>query len=119
MSIYNDFVFLKGNLGKPAEIKETSAGTVARFSLAIYQKGKGDGAVTSWETIIAWHDLSRGMAEMEKGARLIVIGSMQTRSYETNDGVKKYITEVIAREIGRDISIGKEDNGEAGEEDPF
>ena len=112
MSVYNDFVFLKGNLGKPAEIKETKAGIVARFSLAVYQNGKGEEAVTSWETVIAWHDLARGLAEIEKGTQLMVIGSIQTRSYQAEDGSKRYVTEVIAREIGADISIKKADTAD-------
>jgi len=115
MSVYNDFVFLKGNLGKPAEIKETKAGTVARFSLAVYQNGKGQEAITSWETIIAWHDLARGMLGLEKGARLIVIGSLQTRKYELEDGSKRYVAEINAREIGLDIAV---DKGQT-DEDPF
>ncbi len=107
MSIYNNFVFLKGNLGKPAEIKETKAGTVAKFSLAVYQNGKGEDVKTSWETVVAWHDLARGVAQLDKGSKLIVIGSIITRSYEI-EGVKKHVTEIQAREIGIDISVKKE-----------
>ena len=107
MSVYNNNVTLIGNLGKPAEIVETKAGTVAKFSLAIYRNGKGDEAVTDWINIVAWHDLARGMAEIEKGSRLIITGSIQTRSYEVEDGTRRYVTEVAAREIGVDISIKK------------
>jgi len=112
MSVYNNQVKLFGNLGKAAEIVESKAGTVARFNLAVYRSGKGDEAVTDWIPIVAWHDLARGAAELDKGARVIVTGSIQTRSYETEDGVKKYVTEVIAREIGKDISIKKDDEDE-------
>jgi len=112
MSIYNNNVTIKGNLGKPAKIVETKAGTVAKFSLAVYRSGKGEDAVTDWIPVVAWHDLSRGMAQLNKGAKLIVVGSMITRNYEAKDGSKRYVTEVQARDIGQDISIAKDDDNE-------
>jgi single-strand DNA-binding protein len=108
MSVYNNQITLIGNLGKPAEIVETKAGTVAKFSLAVYRNGKGNDAITDWIGAVAWHDLARGMAEIDKGTKLIITGSIQTRSYEAKDGTRKYITEVAAREIGVDISIKKD-----------
>ena len=110
MSVYNNQITLIGNLGKPAEIVETKAGTVAKFSIAVYRSGKGEEAVTDWINIVAWHDLARGIADIDKGTKLIISGSIQTRSYETEDGAKKYVTEVAARFIGADISVKKEDD---------
>lgn len=115
MTVYNNTAIFKGNLGKPAEIKETTAGTVAKFSIAVYRNGKGSEAVTDWINCVAWHDLARGIAEFDKGARLIVIGSVVNRSYEAKDGTTKYVTEVQAREIGIDVAIAKDNN----ESDPF
>ena len=109
MTAYNNNVTIKGNLGKPAEIVETKAGTVAKFSLAVYRSGKGEEAVTDWLNVVAWHDLARGMAQLDKGAKLIVVGSMIARSYEAKDGTKRYVTEVQARDIGQDIGVAKED----------
>jgi single-strand DNA-binding protein len=106
MSVYNNSITLVGNLGKEAEIKETSAGTVATFSLAVYRSGRGEQTVTDWFNVTCWHDLARGMERMPKGSKLIVVGSVIKRSYEA-EGVKKYVTEIQAREIGKDISITK------------
>ncbi len=106
MSVYNNLVTVIGNLGKEAEIKEVTAGTVAKFSLAVYRSGKGEEAKTDWINIVCWHDLARGMTEIPKGSKLIVVGSIITRNYEV-EGVKKFITEIQAREIGKDISIKK------------
>ena len=69
MSIYNNNVVIKGNLGKPADIVETKAGTVAKFSLAVYRSGKGEDSVTDWLNVVAWHDLARGMAQLDKGTK--------------------------------------------------
>ena len=107
MSINNNIVTLIGNLGKEAEIKETTAGTVAKFSLAVYRNGKGEQAITDWFYIIAWHDLARGMDDIPKGSRLIIVGSVIQRTYEI-EGIKKHVTEIQAREIGIDISVKKE-----------
>jgi len=110
MSVYNNNVILTGNIGKPADVIETKAGTVAKFSLAVYRNGKGEEAITDWLPIVAWHDLARGAAELDKGTRVTVTGSIQTRTYEAEDGTKRYVTEIIAREIGADISIKKADD---------
>ena len=110
MSVYNNNITIIGNLGKPAEIVETKAGTVAKFSIAVYRSGKGDEAITDWLPVVAWHDLARGAAELDKGTRVIVNGSIQVRTYEADDGTKRYVTELQARAIGADISIKKEDD---------
>ena len=116
MSVYNNNVVIVGNLCKEAEIKDTSAGTVASFTLGVYRSGKGKEAVSDFIRVTCWHDICRGMAEVDKGTKLIVAGTIVTRSYEV-EGVKKYVTEILAREIGRDISIKKDDIGS--EDEPF
>lgn len=110
MSVYNNNITIIGNLGKPADIVVTKAGTVAKFSLAVYRNGKGEEAITDWLPVVAWHDLARGMEQLDKGAKLIVTGSVITRSYEAKDGSKRYVTELQAREIGQDISIAKDED---------
>lgn len=115
MSVRNNNVFLIGNLGKEADIKETIAGTVANFRIAVYRSGRGNETVTDWINVVCWHDLARGMANINKGTKLIVIGSINTRNYETDEG-KRYITEVLAMEIGMSIAVKKE---EEIEEIPF
>jgi single-strand DNA-binding protein len=110
VSAYNNIVILKGNIGKTPEMAETTAGHVAKFSLAVYRSGKGEKVITDWINCVAWHELALGVANLNKGTRIIVIGSIATRSYE-KEGVKKYITELQARDIGLDVAVkgGKED----------
>ena len=115
MSIYNNQILVVGRVAREATIKDTEAGAVANFALAVYRSGKGDQAVTDFLSVNAWHDLARGMEKIKKGSNLIVAGEIRTRSYE-KDGEKKYVTEVLAREIGLDISVQKEATGK---DEPF
>ena len=119
MSVYNNNITVIGNLGKEAIIRETSAGHVANFSIAVYRSGKGADAQTDWINVVAWHDLARGMEMVNKGQKLIVHGSISVRNYETDEGVKKYVTEIQARDIGVDISVKKSEDDIDNEDVPF
>jgi len=117
MSSYNNAVTVAGNVGRDAELREVEGiGTVAKFPLAVYRSGKGDDKKTDWFYIECWHDLARGAATYCKtGAKVVVFGSMKFDQYE-KDGEKKNSTSLVAREIGKDISIAKD---EADGADPF
>ena len=117
MSAKSNMVTIIGNLGKPAELKETTAGTVARFNLAVYRQGKGEDVITDWLPVVCWHGLAKGMADVAKGSKLIVAGSVATRSYENKEGVKVYVTEVQAREIGMSVEV--KESREGAEEENF
>ena len=116
MSAKSNMVTIIGNLGKPAEITETKAGTVAKFSLAVYRSGKGEEAITDWLPVVCWHGLAKGMSNVAKGMKLIVAGSVATRNYDNKEGVKVYVTEIQAREIGMSVAV-KDDRKEEAEED--
>ncbi|GAB4197596.1 MAG: single-stranded DNA-binding protein [Thermoflexibacter sp.] len=94
-------VILLGNLGKDPVVRRTENGVaVATFSLATSERYKDkDGnpqEKTEWHNIVLW----RGLAEvaekyLHKGDKVYIEGKLTTRSYE-QDGVKKYVTEVVA-----------------------
>jgi single-strand DNA-binding protein len=116
MSSYNNAVTIIGNVGRDAELKEIEGvGTVAKFPLAVYRSGKGDDKKTDWFRVECWHDLARGaFTYCKKGSKVIVFGSMKFDTYE-KDGKKEYMTSLVAKEIGKDVSVEK---GET-DEDPF
>ncbi|MGA9406581.1 MAG: single-stranded DNA-binding protein [Bacteroidota bacterium] len=97
-------VQLIGNLGKDPELKYTSAGVaVATFSIATSDSWKDqEGNVqerTEWHNIVAWRKLAEICGEwLKKGKRVYIEGRLQTRNYE-KDGVKRYITEIIADQL--------------------
>jgi single-strand DNA-binding protein len=94
-------VILIGHLGKDPEIRSLESGAkVASFSLATTESYKGkDGQrveQTEWHNIVLW----RGLADitekyLKKGNLVYIEGKIRSRSYE-KDGIKKYITEIIA-----------------------
>ena len=92
-------VLLIGNLTKDPELSTTTNGiSVCKFTLAVSRRfGNND---TDFLPIIAW----RGQAEncskfLKKGSKAAISGSIQTRSYDANDGSKRYITEIVADEV--------------------
>ena len=95
---------LIGNLGKDPELKYTSAGVaVATFSIATSDSWKDqEGNVqerTEWHNIVAWRKLAEICGEwLKKGKRVYIGGRLQTRNYE-KDGVKRYITEIVADQL--------------------
>jgi single-strand DNA-binding protein len=97
-------VQLIGHLGKDPELKYTPSGVaVATFSIATNESWKDqEGNVqerTEWHNIVAWRKLAEICGEwLKKGKRIYLEGRIQTRSYE-KDGVKKYITEIVADDM--------------------
>lgn len=100
-------VILVGNVGKDPEVRHLDNDvTVANFSLATTDKGyttKNGTEVperTEWHNIVAWRGLAK-LAEgyIKKGMKLYIEGQIRTRSWEDQNGVKKYITEIFADNI--------------------
>lgn len=97
-------VILVGNLGKDPEIKTLDNGTkLASFTLATtesYKDKEGNYQdQTEWHRIVAWRwlaDLTE--KSLKKGSKVYIEGKLSTRSYE-QDGIQKYTTDIIAREI--------------------
>ena len=96
-------VILVGNLTRDPELTETTSGVaVCRFSIAVtrdYANSDGN-RETDFFNITVW----RGRAEncgkyLKKGNKVAVVGSLQNRSYEDKDGIKRNITDVIANEV--------------------
>jgi len=97
-------VILLGNVGRDPEIKYFDNDVaVANFSLATTERGfkTRDGQEipdrTEWHNIVAWRGLAK-LAEnyIKKGSQLYVEGKLRTRSYDDANGVKRYITEIVA-----------------------
>lgn len=108
-----NMVILLGTLGKDAETKFTQSGTaVTNFSMATnrnYKDKSGEWKTeTDWHNVVAWR--AEKVAEyLLKGTRVHVTGRLQTRSWEGQDGNKRYITEIVADGI---ILLGSKQDGD-------
>jgi single-strand DNA-binding protein len=98
-------VMLIGNLGKDPELRYTTSGVaVVSFSIATSESWKDqDGNLqerTEWHNIVAWRKLAEICGEwLKKGKKVYIEGRIQTRSYDDKNGVKKYITEIVADDM--------------------
>ena len=96
-------VILIGNLTKDPELTTTNnGGSVCRFNLAIsrrYANAEGE-RETDFINVVVWRNLADNCHKfLKKGSKAAVIGNIQTRSYDANDGTKRYVTEVVAEEV--------------------
>jgi single-strand DNA-binding protein len=110
-------VMLIGNVGKDAELRYLGNGTAqSKFSLAVNRNFKGaDGnwqEQTEWFNIVVWADLAERVSQnVVKGKQVYVEGRLQTRTWDDDQGVKHYMTEVIAQSV---LMLTPRDQGEGG-----
>ena len=99
-------VVIVGNLTDDPELRYTPNGAaVVKFRVAVnrrYQDATGqwkDGE-TSYFTVNGWRTLAENVAEsLTRGTRVVVVGRLQMRSWETQEGEKRTVTEIEADEI--------------------
>lgn len=96
-------VILVGNLTRDPELSETPSGVaVCKFSIAVNRPhANSDGErQTDFFNIVVWRGQGENAAKyLKKGSKVGIVGSLQNRSYEDKDGVKRSVTEVIASEV--------------------
>ncbi|HDL18356.1 MAG TPA: single-stranded DNA-binding protein [Bacteroidetes bacterium] len=98
-------VILIGHLGSDPELKYTPGGVaVATFRIATNESWSDkDGKTqerTEWHRIVCWRKLAEIAGEyMKKGRQVYIEGRLQTRSWEDQNGVKRYQTEIVANNI--------------------
>lgn len=96
-------VILIGTLTRDPEINTTSTGlSVTKFTLAVTRRhANSEGErETDFINVVAWRTLAENCHKfLKKGSKAGVVGTLQIRSYEAQDGTKRYSTEVIAEEV--------------------
>ena len=107
-------VFLIGNLGKDPDVKFTPSGVqIAKFSMATSERFKrGD----NWEEKTDWHNivLFGRQAEyvgeyLKKGMTVFLEGKISTRTWDDENGIRKYITEIIGNSV-KNLSPRRDSN---------
>ena len=107
-------VQILGNLTRDPEVRYTQSGkAVATFNVAASNTFTSSDGETKEQTAfincVAWGKLGESVGNLRKGNRAFVEGRLQTRIYETQDGQKRYVTEVVANFVGTSLM-----NGDAG-----
>jgi single-strand DNA-binding protein len=103
-------VQLIGNLGNDPEVINLESGRkLAKFSVATnesYKNAKGDVVKdTQWHNVVAWGKTAEIIEKyLLKGNEVAIEGKLTNRSYETKEGEKRYVTEVVCNEL---LMLGK------------
>ena len=112
-----NIVILVGNLTKDPELTTTNNGiSLCRFTLAVQRRfTSGDGErEADFINIVVWRAQADNCYKyLKKGSKAGVVGTLQTRAYDGNDGTRKYATEVVAEEVEFLASKGASNSEEA------
>ena len=96
-------VMLIGNVTKDLELKTTTSGiAMCTFAVAVNRKFTNAQGVreVDYINIVTWRQTAELCAKyLAKGRKVGITGSIQTRSYTTKDGGKRYVTEVVADDV--------------------
>jgi len=105
-------VILVGNLGKDPDVRSVGTASVAQFTMATTEwymdKENVMQSKTEWHNIVAWRHLAdKAQKKLKKGSKVYIEGKITSRSYE-KEGVKHYITEIVANVL---MPLDKETSG--------
>lgn len=111
-------VILTGRLTADPEASVTQSGiSKSTFTLAVdrrFRNANGD-KQTDFPRIVCWRQTADFVNKyIKKGRKVGVVGELQTRTYDAQDGSKRYVTEVLAVEVEAMDSPKKNDNGSGG-----
>jgi len=94
-----------GNLGRDPEVRFTPSGrAIAKFSVATTERWTDQQGQrqerTEWHNIVVWGKQAETCGQyLAKGRQVYVEGRITNRSYDDKDGNKRYITEIVARDV--------------------
>lgn len=98
-------VLLIGNVGKDPEVRHLESGVaVASFTLATTERYKDRNGqyqdLTEWHNIVCWRNLAELSEKyINKGSQIFVEGRLRTRSWNDQNGQKRFTTEILADNI--------------------
>lgn len=108
-------VILIGNLANDPESRTTQSGIAqCSFRIAVQRRFKGANGEreTDFLPVVCWRQTAEFVQRyLAKGRKAAVEGSIQTRSYDAQDGSKRYVTEIIADSVE---AVGGREEGAQG-----
>ena len=94
-------IIIGGRLTADVEVKTTDSGiSVASFSVAVNRRGKsGEEVKADFLNVTAWRNTAEFISKyFHKGSSIVIVGSLQNRSWTDKDGNKRYATDIVAEE---------------------
>ncbi len=108
-------VYLIGNLTRDPELSETSTGVpFCRFSIAVNRAFAGaDGnREADFFNITVWRNQAENCGKyLKKGSKIAIVGSLQNRTYDDKEGVRRTVTDIVASEVEFLSSGSARENG--------
>ncbi|MBM4268748.1 MAG: single-stranded DNA-binding protein [Deltaproteobacteria bacterium] len=110
-----------GRLGADPELRFTPSGrAVANFNIAtdsVWKDRDGNRQKnTEWHKIVVWGPQAETCSKyLQKGREVFIEGEIRTRNYEDKEGVKRYVTEIVARDVRFLGGRGERDGAGAGD----
>ena len=97
-------VILVGNLGQDPELRHTQTGVaVCTLNIAttdVRMEGGQRQEKTEWHRVIVWQKQAENCAKyLAKGRSVFIEGRLQTRSWDDQQGQKRYTTEIVAQNV--------------------
>lgn len=109
---------LIGNLTRDPDSRTTANGiSVCTFSIAVNRRftSQSGERQADFIPIVCWRGLAENCSKyLHKGSKVAVVGMIQTRTYEAQDGSKRYVTEVVADEVQFLDRVGQDSGSSSG-----
>jgi single-strand DNA-binding protein len=119
---------LIGNITRDPELRFTASGqAIASFGIAVNRRWQKNGEwveQTSFFNVSAWGQLGENVAEsLGKGTRVVVYGRLEQREYETKEGEKRSVVEIVADDVAPSmrwatVTVSKVNRQTAGDSGP-
>jgi single-strand DNA-binding protein len=100
-------VTVVGNVTRDPEMRYTPSGVAkASFGVAVSRRWQNRNSQeweeqTSFFNVVCWRDMAENVCEsIGKGARIVVSGRLEQRSWETENGDKRSVVEIVADDLG-------------------
>ena len=107
MATDTNSITISGNITRDPEMRYTPSGvSKVTFGVAVNRSWRNQNSQeweeqTSFFNVVAWRQLAENVgASLAKGSRVIVSGRLEQRSWETDQGEKRSIVEIVADEVG-------------------
>jgi single-strand DNA-binding protein len=100
-------VTIVGNVTRDPEMRYTPGGAAkATFGVAVSRRWQNRNTQeweeqTSFFNVVCWREMAENVSEsITKGARVVVSGRLEQRSWETDNGEKRSVVEIVADDVG-------------------